>query len=278
MLMSVRSLLARDVLDYAARFPGPHLGYVLASITAGNTAAKLWEIGADDAASILLLWDQGNNVFTLAGDAAPSSVVGALADLVSAELRPQALAQGAPYFRVHATTQAVTAALPAIFGGVALHPHPAYLYVDRGAPLPDAPPKLSGLTLRPIDRDLLGQDDLAHVEDVRGEIRWMWPSEDRFDAVGFGVAALIPGAIAGWCTAEYVGPDACGVGVATAPDYRRAGVATATAVAFLRTARARGLTAYWECSQANLASTRLAEKLGLSRCAVEDDWAGFFAS
>ena len=275
MSMSVRGLPARDVLAYAAALPGPHLAYVLAAIAAGNTAAMLWAIGEGDA-SALLLWDQGNNVFYLAGNAAPTGVVAALTELVATELRPQVLAQGAPYFRVHATTPSLTAALPAIFAGVALHPQPAYLYIDGGASLPAGAARLPDLTIRPIDRELLARDDLVHVDEVRGEVRWMWPSIERFLDAGFGMAAVVPGAITCWCTAEYVGPRTCGVGIATAPDYRRRGVALTTAAAFLQTARVRGLTAYWECSQANVASVRLAERLGLVRCAVEQDWAGFF--
>lgn len=50
-------------------FPGSQLEMVLASIAAGNTNGRLWRIGDEDNRTLSLLWDQGNNVLYLAGDA-----------------------------------------------------------------------------------------------------------------------------------------------------------------------------------------------------------------
>ena len=262
----------------AAYFPGPHLAYVLASIAAGNTAAQVWEIAQTAAPPLLLLWDQGNNVFYLAGpsgEAAPGEPPDALAAWVMATLRPQALAAGAPYFRVAACSPTLEPLLHAAFAGVNLHPYPTYLYSATQPPRPTPIP--AGISLTPITRDLLTRNDLANAEEVRAEIRWMWPSAEYFHAAGFGVAACTATAIVCWCTAEYVGPTACGVGIATAPTHRRAGIATAAASRFLGAARRRGLTVYWECGQDNTGSVRLAEKLGLTRLAAERYWSGHFA-
>jgi hypothetical protein len=276
----IRPLPIACLADYAALFPGPHLAYVAASILAGNTEAQLWEIPQDDAPPLLLLWDQGNNIFYWAGPpddmtgVPPAICVEALAAWVATTLRPQALALGAPYFRVAACSPALAPLLPALFAGVELHPYPIYLYIASAPPRPAAAPP--GVTLVPITRALLARDDLDNTAEVCAEIHWMWPSLAAFEAAGFGVAACTATAVVGWCTAEYVGPTACGVGIATAPGHRRAGIATAAATCFLGEARRRGLTAYWECGQSNVASAGLAEKLGLSRLAAEHYWAGCF--
>jgi len=90
--------LAQQFDRYRSYFVGPHLDLALASMVAGNTAGHLWEIPREDASPLLLLWDQGNNVFYLAGDAHAQPALSALTSVVDQRLRPQALAAGASRF------------------------------------------------------------------------------------------------------------------------------------------------------------------------------------
>jgi RimJ/RimL family protein N-acetyltransferase len=113
---------------------------------------------------------------------------------------------------------------------------------------------------------------------VQAEIEWMWPSEEHFYRHGFGTLALLHGQIVCWCTAEYVGPTRCGIGITTIQAYERRGVATATAAAFVHAAQQRGLTACWECNSANRGSIRVAEKVGFVCQAEESYWTSSFAS
>jgi len=124
----------------------------------------------------------------------------------------------------------------------------------------------------PIDRDLLARGDLANREQVGAEIRWMWPSEERFAAHGFGYAAVAQERVICWCTAEYVSARRCGIGIETVPEYERRGVATATAARFVAEAVGRGLTPYWECRRENIGSIRVAEKLGFELLGEERCW------
>jgi GNAT superfamily N-acetyltransferase len=263
---------------YRDRFPGPHLALVLDSIAAGNTAAELWLIPQPQAAPIALLWDQGNNVFYLAGECQTQASSHHLADLVATRIRPQAQAQGATYFKTQALSASLEPMLPQIFAGVTLHEYPTYFYSDAAGPAVAAQPTQPELTITPISRELLAREDLANREHVRAEIKWMWPAEERFYAQGFGVLAIARDEIVCWCTAEYVGPTHCGIGIATLPAYERRGIATATAARFLGEARQRGLTTCWECGRMNLGSVRVAEKLGFVRQAEERYWVGSFES
>jgi RimJ/RimL family protein N-acetyltransferase len=262
-----------QIVEYANLFPGPHAALVVASIAAGNTAAQLWDLGQPPGAA--LLWDQGNNVFYLAGAARAGASCAALAGLVATELRPRALAAGRPYFKVRALAPQLEAALPAIFAGVALREAPTLFFgpPDGGRPAPS----IGDIQLVPIDRALLTSEP-ANLKPVTSEIAGMWSSLERFYSHGFGCAALDGARVICWCTAEYASADRCGIGIATEPAYQRRGIATATAARFIQLARERRVAPHWECGAWNGASIRVAEKAGFVRVAAERYWIGTFAS
>lgn len=265
-----------DKIDaYSALLSGVHPQMVAASISEGNTAAQLWEVTQPDGQLAVLLWDKGNNVFYLAGTL--TSAQDELAALLRSSIRQQAIHEQLTYFKARALSPSFEAALPALFGDTALRELSTLCYGFTGAPPPViAPPPIAGLQLAPIDRDLLAREDLANLEPVRSEIRWMWPSEERFYEQGFGSAALVGQRVICWCTAEYRSATRCGIGIETEPDYQRRGVATATAAHFVVACIARGITPYWESRSTNLPSIRVAEKIGFERLAEERSWAGSF--
>jgi hypothetical protein len=254
--------------DLRTGAPDPQAGLALASIAAGNTAGRLWRAGES-----WLLWDKGNNVLYLAGDPPLGDVARPLAALIEGEIRAQAVAEGRAYFRVRDLTGA--APTTALFVGIELHPTRKLFYrFGRGAP-PSAPLP-DGVRLMPIDAAFLARDDLAYIEHVRAEVAWMWPSLQRFIDHGFGVAALAGNKVVCWCTAEYVSPAACGIGTETLRAYRGRGIATAAAVAFVAEALARGVQPHWEADFQNVASIRVAEKVGFDRILEAPFWSGSF--
>jgi RimJ/RimL family protein N-acetyltransferase len=249
---------------------------VLDSIMTGNTAGQLWE--SEPEGDPLILWDKGNNVLYLAGDRCSPTDSAALADLVSHQIAPQSLAEGARYLKARALSGTLERALPAIFGELTLRPYPSrFLTYAAAAPAPSIAAPPLGITIAPIERSLLAAGDLANCAEVRSEIAWMWPSEEAFYDQGFGMLALLDRQVICWCTAEYVGPTHCGIGITTMPGYERRGIATATAAAFVGEAQRRGLTACWECGAANIGSRRVAEKVGFVDQGEEHYWAGSFA-
>jgi RimJ/RimL family protein N-acetyltransferase len=263
---------------YSENFPGPQPALAIASILDGNTAARLWTIARADVAEIVFLWDKGNNVFYLSG--APSGETEPLLrDLVQNEIRPRALSERTPYFKVRPFSAASTAALPRLFEDVTLHPLRSRFYrFERAAvdALPHSP--VEDLHFHQIDRAFLERDDLANLDEIRGEVAWMWPSLDRFYAHGFGIAAVSADTAVCWCTAEYVSRSLCGIGIATVPDFQRRGIATAAAVHFVEESLRRGLIPHWECNEQNFPSLRLAEKIGFTLLETNDFWAGSFAA
>jgi RimJ/RimL family protein N-acetyltransferase len=134
------------------------------------------------------------------------------------------------------------------------------------------------LSFRLIDRAFWGDNSLENSAALREEIRWMWPSEERFLEQGFGIAALSGSRLICWCTAEYRSAGRCGIGIATEPEYAGRGVASATAARFVDHCREIGVVPFWECRRDNAASVRVAEKVGFALLAEEVFWSGQFTS
>ncbi|WP_460523347.1 GNAT family N-acetyltransferase [Flindersiella endophytica] len=136
-------------------------------------------------------------------------------------------------------------------------------YVHRGGrvrPRPDLPP---GYRIAPIDSGLLRQQFVpGHV---RGWIESNWGGEPAFLAGGFGVAALQGEVVAGWSLADCVVADRAEIGIHTAEDHRRRGLAAQVAAAAVAAAYDRGLTQVgWHCNDDNVGSYRTAESVGFT--------------
>jgi hypothetical protein len=260
-----------DVLANYLR--GPHIELVVQAALAGNSAAQLWEIRQPEGSTLIILWDQGNNVLYLCGELVAESAQRELTALIHTSIRPQALQLRRAYFKTCALTPLIEPLLEPLFQGIALRELPTLLYTLTDArPAPAA----EGIQLLPIDRTLLSNTSLNNTEHIRNEIQWMWPSEERFYAKGFGWAATLESQIVCWCTAEYLSAERCGIGITTVPAFERRGIATATAGKFVHEALQRGMTPYWECRADNIGSIRVAEKLGFVLLAQERYWVGMF--
>jgi hypothetical protein len=269
----VQEIALDNIGAFADAMRGPHLKLVIGAVVAGNSAAQLWQIYQPGEASLILLWDQGNNVLYLGGELIDAAAQRELTDLIHTSIRPRSIQLGKPYFKARALSPSIEARLEALFQDIALHELPSQLYSLTSA-LPV--PAVEGIQLLPIDRTLLSNAALANAEHIRAEIQWMWPSEERFYANGFGWAATTESQLICWCTAEYLSAARCGIGIATVPAFECRGIATAVAGQFVREALRRGLTPYWECRADNIGSVRVAEKLGFMLIARERYWAGMF--
>lgn len=271
----LEELAIDELTTYRAFFAGPHLAMVTASILAGNTVGQLWAMHKAAADPVLLLWDQGNKVFYLAGDPIGADATAALNALLATTIRPAALAAGVAYFKVHALSAAGQALLPALFPWCTLRAVENLFYgFTQPQPNTLVAPTLADLHFMPIDQYLLQTETLENVSLMRDEVRWMWPSLDHFYAHGFGMAAVIPGRVLCWCTAEYVSPTKCGIGITTDEAYQGRGLASATTARFVQLCQQRGITPYWECGRWNGPSMRVAEKVGFTQLTTEQVWVG----
>jgi len=123
----------------------------------------------------------------------------------------------------------------------------------------DLPPELR---LARLDAAIFTQPALQdhHIQRwARGD----WGSVDAFLERGFGFAILHNDPPVSWSLADSVVGDRCEIGIHTHPDYRRRGLATivvAAAVAYAFSAGCREVG--WHCSEENMGSRGVAEKVG----------------
>lgn len=122
-----------------------------------------------------------------------------------------------------------------------------------------------GVTVSAIDDRLIDTRAFANAADVIAHIESCWNSWADFRRHGFGFLALDAGAIACWCTTEYLSAGKCGIGIETVADYQGRGYATLTASAFIEYCGEQGITPHWDAWTSNLPSVAVAEKIGLQK-------------
>ena len=111
-----------------------------------------------------------------------------------------------------------------------------------------------GYVVRQIDADIIAQ--MHGLADV-------WGSNESFLAHGFGFCVLLDGKVVSSCQTVFVADGHAETGVHTEEPYRRQGLATLVACAYLEHCIANGIRAVWQCYY-NVASANLAEKLGFA--------------
>jgi RimJ/RimL family protein N-acetyltransferase len=123
-----------------------------------------------------------------------------------------------------------------------------------------------GFRVQPIDHNLLYQQTLTYHSQVLEEIESCWTSVEQFGREGFGFWVITErNEVVCWCTAEYVSPGKCGIGIETIEAYQERGLATVTAHAFLQHALSLGWQIYWDTWQGNIPSVRIAENFGFQK-------------
>lgn len=112
----------------------------------------------------------------------------------------------------------------------------------------------------------LGREELVKPENayLAGEITTHWGAIDRFLQEGIGFCVLDSRNLVSWCYVQAYGHGAQTIDIWTAPSYRRQGLATGVAAAVIDACLGDGYTPFWICDQANVASRRLAERLGFA--------------
>ncbi len=128
---------------------------------------------------------------------------------------------------------------------------------DRRAYQSSAGPKIPGDTvIRRIDRTL--------YENMPGSIiaRNFWNSYADFSAGGVGFCLMRGDTVLSTCATAFVVEKQFEIGIETDPDYRGRRYAELAARAFCDYCLENGLEPVWACRKQNLASYRLAERLG----------------
>jgi len=234
---------------------------VVSSVIQGNTPAWVF---ADDPHSprCALIWDRQDAIL-VAGEAGESMHT-SVRDVIFQLIVPNGRERGLPLFSL-STAPNWEPAVPALFAE--LSPERAGRYSYRFTPLQE-PPKYGnrpalpgGFRLRRIDENLLNSR-LAHLDEMQGWIDSFWETPEKFLDIGYGYCMMYSNAIASWCLTVFAAGTSRELGVATAPKFRRSGLATHVAAACLEHGLANKQEIHWHCFADNHPSARIALGLG----------------
>jgi RimJ/RimL family protein N-acetyltransferase len=130
----------------------------------------------------------------------------------------------------------------------------------------------SGVSYTDTDRvwkitKALMSSGIENAEMITEEILGTATYEDMEDFYnrGIGYAYLHDGRICAFCTSEYPSKASIAIGIAVDEEHRRKGIAAQMTHAFLKDAKARGLSVYWECWMKNEPSYKTALKCGFEK-------------
>jgi RimJ/RimL family protein N-acetyltransferase len=131
--------------------------------------------------------------------------------------------------------------------------------------------------LRWVDAALLADTSLSNLDYVTNEMVSERPSVEDFLEKSFGTCVVYENEIVGWCMSEYNTDMRCELGIETAVNWQRRGLAVTNASATMREAARRGYTEIgWICDVDNKPSMALAQKLGFSLLRADDTYFAYF--
>ena len=199
-----------------------------------------------------------------AGDASQVDFLDKMSRTFSEELIPAHLARGNDAFLVYASDDSWNTALPALFPTYDLyHGTRQYYEMTDFATQPDL--RLpDGFSMQLITPEFLSSG-MEGLDAVREEMCSERATVEDFLARSFGLCPVHEHEIAGWCMSEYNVGNRCEIGIATAPNRQRQGIATLTTRFFLAEAHRRGYTRVgWDCWTRNVPSVATARKAGFA--------------
>lgn len=111
--------------------------------------------------------------------------------------------------------------------------------------------------------------DKIILENLSGRIvpSLFWQNNDEFLENGKGYCVMHNGEIAAWAFSASVSCEEIDIGVETAEKYRGQGLATTAAKMMMKYTQKQGKAPVWACYYKNMASQKIAEKLGFSKTA-----------
>lgn len=246
-------------------FDMPHLSFVVEAMQAGNSPATIWVDDVNQPHSAFI-WDTTHSLY-LGGDAGSAAFVDDLRKLLVETILPEGRARHMGIFKIYTANDSWAALIPDLFQAENMPMRERSLFrLDPNGPHTQPASAPTGFRVERITRDLLTEQKHRNAERVLEEIESCWTALDNFWARGFGFCALTDaGDIAGWCTAEYVSDQVCGVGIETVEAYQGQAVGTLVANTFAQHCLANRWTAHWDSWTSNTPSVKVGQKAGFRK-------------
>lgn len=207
-----------------------------------------------------LVWSKGIQGFYLIGDHTNEVFINSLDDFITKCIEPRMREQGLDFFEVSGHHDKWD--MLSIFPSRNLHQFEQIVFKITQKPPVQQDKGIKTINLKMKEGD---NQDLKNVEFVKENINQFWSSNDEFVKKGYGFAAMEGSEILGVCYSSFIAQDTHAIGIETLPKHRNRGVATHLAYLLVENLLENGFTPYWDCSLDNVASYKLALRLGFQQ-------------
>jgi RimJ/RimL family protein N-acetyltransferase len=137
-------------------------------------------------------------------------------------------------------------------------------YYEITEPKLTPPPLAPEFKLQLVTADFIAQEHIQNMEVILDAIEGNWTSQSLFFEKGFGLCILHENEIVCWSVVDCVVGNRCEIGIHTAPEFQRRGLATTLIAAVVDYAFAQGFKRIgWHCWVDNWGSIGVADKVGL---------------
>ena len=207
------------------------------------------------------------NRFFLAGPSDNVDMILALKELFDKEIFPDGLDQGREGFTVFYTPEEWGSVIAEVIlnGRYPIHDQRHYYRCRKlKRDWRDLMPQ--GYSLLEVDENLVESQRMENLEELIEEIHSECQSVPAFLENRFGYCMVHEDQLVTWCLSEYNTGGRCEVGIATQPEHRRKGLATAASLALVERALDQGYQEVgWHCYAGNEASIATALAAGFEK-------------
>jgi hypothetical protein len=235
------------------------------AVIKGNNLGRVF-VDDPDAPGAALVWAQGIEGFYLVGNANSSEFLNGLDIFTEQVLKPRLFELGITWLEISGD-ETWNPVIEKVYRKRILKRSLQWVYTLK--PIEHDPLELINETrdnrLKRVDRQLLVDRSIGNRQLLISKLTHFWSSADAFLNTGLGYVMIVEEEIASLCFSGFVAGNIHAIDIETEPSQRRKGYAERAARAFLAECIEKRLKPHWDCMAENTASSRLAEKLGLTR-------------
>ncbi|MFX0113848.1 MAG: GNAT family N-acetyltransferase [Candidatus Hodarchaeota archaeon] len=254
-----------------------HMGAI--SVIEQTIPGRIW---VDDITNPLTacLWDMKGHLYL--GGKAEDGFSSSIGQLIDGEIAAEATKQDITTFILHCPPETVweeQLSQNKLFENLRKQTRRYFIFKELKVPWKEEIPL--GYSVERIDKKILTNANLRNLEGLIHEINIMNHSQVDFLERGFGFCVIneAENAIVSWCTSEYHQSKerlACDFGIETVEEYQKQGFGTLAAAAAVDYGSSNGFQMGWDTWIDNIASQRLAEKVGFEKAKDYPIYCGCF--
>ncbi|MCM1990604.1 GNAT family N-acetyltransferase [Oceanirhabdus seepicola] len=239
--------------------------FVFESIIEGNTPGEIYLNNLENP-ELYVIFDKGNFVLYVGGETATHKEYDKCINYIKENILTESLKKDFyNYVKISYTSDIWKNVMLDIFNNLTVHQRKRVLYKYNLHNNDNKFLENHSSEIKPINQELLNDSNLENLKILKEEIKGMWGTVDGFIKNGFGYCAFNGKRLISCCTAELVSKNHCGIGIETIEDDQKKGVGTALAANIVKDCAQRNLIPHWDSWIDNLASVKIAEKVGFNK-------------